>query len=594
MPASETNKALSSMFEAMARVLDLKGDGGFRAVSFQKVARLLDDMPGDVRAVYDEGGRKALEAVKGVGKSSAAIIGDFVETGRSVDYEELMASVPAGLLEMLQIGGMGPKTVQAVWRERGVTSVDELAAAIGDGSLKGIKGLGEKKIEQIKQGIALLKKAAGRPRLGTALKTAGPILERLREMEGVRRAELAGSARRGRETVGDLDFLVVAEDAKAVLDAFAGMPEVDRVLVKGEAKCSVVTHGGLQCDCRVVPEKHFGAAWMYFTGSTEHNKQLRNLAIAKGRTLNDWGVFEREAWEKQERKAGGVPTIAAEASATEAEVYGWFELPWIPPELREGRGEIEAAREGKLPELVEVGHYRGDLHTHTNASDGTATIREMAEAAKALGYKFLAITDHSYAQTQANGLDAKRLLKHAAAVREVNADMSDFELFAGTEVDILADGHLDYEDAVLAELDWVVASPHVALRQEAGKATDRLLRAVENPYVNAIGHPTGRLINQRAGLPIDVRKVAERAAATGTALEVNASYVRLDLSDVHARIALDAGCKLVIDTDAHSTDGLGKLSGGLATARRAWATRADVLNCGTAADIRTLVQKKRP
>ena len=594
MPASETNKALSAMFQTMARVLDVKGDGGFRAASFQKVSRLLDEMPRDVAAVHAEGGEKALAGLSGIGKSSAKIIADFVSGGRSVDYDELLASVPEGLLAMLDIPGMGPKTVHAVWQERGVTTVDGLAAAIADGSLEGIKGLGKKKLDSIQQGIDLLQKGSERRGIGSATKVATAVLDRLRDLPNVARAEVAGSLRRGRETVGDLDFLVVADDAAATLTAFSEFPEVGRVLVKGEAKCSVVTHDGLQCDCRVVPAGHFGAAFMYFTGSTEHNKALRNLAIARGRTLNDWGVFERDSWEKQDRRAGGVPTVGPEAAKTEEEVYAWFDLPWIPPEMRENRGEIELARDDKLPKLVERGDYRGDLHTHTTASDGTASILDMAEAAKAIGHKFLAITDHSKSQVQANGLDAKRLLKHAAAVRAANDEIDGIDLLIGTECDILSDGRLDYEDAVLAELDWVVASPHVALRQDAAKATDRLLRAVDNPHVNAIGHPTGRLINKRLGLPIDVAAVAKRAAETGTALEINSAYPRLDLNDTHARMALDAGCVLTINTDAHSTRGLDGLAFGLATARRAWATKADVLNCRTAAEVRAFVAAKRP
>ena len=593
MPASPANKQLAGMFATMARVLDLKGDGGFRAASFQKVSRLLDEIPRDVAAVHAEGGEKALAALAGVGKSSAKIIADFASTGRSVDYDELLASVPPGVLAMLDIPGMGPKTAHAVWQERDVTTIEGLAAAIDDGSLEGIKGIGKKKLEQIRQGIELLSKGSERRGIGSATKVAAPMLDRLRGLPGVSRAEVAGSLRRGRETVGDLDFLVVTDDPAATLQRFSEFPEVGTVLLKGDAKCSVVTHDGLQCDCRVVPRKHFGAAFMYFTGSTEHNKHLRNLAIARGRTLNDWGVFERDSWEKQDRRAGGVPTVEPEAAETEEEVYAWFDLPWIAPELRENRGEIEAAQAGTLPTLIERADCRGDLHAHTTASDGTASILEMAEAAKALGHAFLAITDHSKSQIQANGLDAKRLLKHATAVRDANGQVDGIELLAGTECDILSDGRLDYEDEVLRELDWVVASPHVALRQDAGKATDRLLRAIDNPYVNAVGHPTGRLINKRPGLPIDVAAVARRAAETGTALEINSAYPRLDLDDVHARMALDAGCVLTINTDAHSTAGLAGLAFGLSVARRAWATAGEVLNCRTAAEVRAFVAAKR-
>jgi DNA polymerase (family 10) len=593
MPASADNKTLAGMFADMARVLDLKGDGGFRAVSFQRVARLLEEMPDDVRRLHEKGGRKSIEAVKGIGKSSATIIIDHLEHGRSVDHEELLASVPAGVLAMLDIPGMGPKTVQSVWQEKGVTSIDELAAAIGDGTLEGIKGLGPKKLQQIRDGIDLLARGNERRGIGSAAKVVATLGDRLREVSGVQRVEPAGSFRRGRETVGDLDFLVMTESPRETLEAFAAFPEVDKVLVKGDAKCSIVTHDGLQCDCRVVPEQHYGAALMYFTGSKEHNKRLRQLALERDHTLNDWGVYERSAWENQERAAGAVPTANAKASATEEEIYGWFDLPWIPPELREDRGEVEAAIEDRLPELIEADDLRGDLHTHTTASDGTASILEMAEAAKALGYKFLAITDHSKSQVQASGLDAERLLKHVKAIHAANEEVKGIDLLAGSEVDILSDGSLDYDDDVLAQLDWVVASPHVALRQEAKKATDRILRAIDSPYVNAIGHPTGRLINRRDGLPLDMAKVIERAKASGTALEINAAYPRLDLNDVHARMAVEAGCVLTINTDAHTTQGLSANRLGLAVARRAWVTKKDVLNCRTAAAIRKWVAAKR-
>ena len=597
MPASQANKELSKLFADAARILDLKGDNAFKAIAFNKVSNLLDDMSGDVRATYAEGGKAAVATIKGIGKSSAEIIGDWIETGRSADYDELAASVPAGLLELLDVPGLGPKTVKLLWHERGVTSLDELSKAIGDGALEGLKGIGEKKITQIREGIALRHAAGERRSLGTATKAASLILSQLREVEGVERAESAGSVRRGRETIGDLDFLVTTKkggDAAAILKSFSEFPQFERVLVRGESKCSAVTSDGLQVDCRVVPPASFGAAFVYFTGSTNHNKKLRGLALDRGRTLNEWGVFQKDAWEAAAKKPGDAPTLSPEAGATEEEVYAWLGMAWVPPEMREDRGEVELALKDELPTLIEPADYRGDLHTHTNASDGIGTIEEMALAAKALGYKFLAITDHSKSQAQAGGLDAKRLMKHAAAIRKVNEQIDGIELLVGSECDILSDGSLDYEDAVLAELDWVVASPHVALRQEESKATDRILRAIDNPYVNVIGHPTGRLVNKRAGLPLDVAAIFKRAAETVTALEINASYQRLDLSDVHARGALDAGCVLCIDTDAHSPDGLGKLVGGFLTARRAWATKKDVVNCLTLAQVRAFVAKKRP
>ncbi|MEM1013177.1 MAG: DNA polymerase/3'-5' exonuclease PolX [Planctomycetota bacterium] len=594
MAASEANKELAGMFAQMARVLDLKG-GGFRAVSFQKVSRLLDEMSQDVKALHDEGGTKAVEALAGIGKSSAKIIDDFFTTGTSPDHNELLASVQPGVLAMLDIPGMGPKTAQAVWQERDITTINQLSAAIADGSLSDLKGLGKKKLEAIQQGIDLLARGNKRRGIGSAAKVVNAMLERLLDLPDVKRAEPAGSFRRGKETVGDLDFLVVTDKPADTLTAFAEFPEVERVLVKGDAKCSIVTKDGLQCDCRVVPEAHYGAAMMYFTGSKEHNTRLRGIALERKHTLNDWGVFDKAAWDEHQksRKTGGIPTLKPAAAKSEEEIFEWFGMQWVPPEMREDKGEIELAAEGKLPKLIEQGDLKGDLHTHTTASDGTASIVEMAEAAKALGYTFLAITDHSKSQIQANGLDADRLLKHADAIRRANDEVKGIELLAGTECDILSDGRLDYEDDILAQLDWVVASPHAALKQDAKKATDRMLKAIDSPYVNAIGHPTGRLINKRDGLPLDMAKVITRAKETGTALEINAAYPRLDLNDLHARMAVEAGAMLTINTDAHTTRSLAAMHLGLCVARRAWATKADVLNCQTPAAIKKWVAKKR-
>lgn len=596
MPASEANKKLSDLFDTAAKILDLKGGNKFKSIAFQKVADLLDGMSDDIRAIHAQGGVKGVEAIKGIGQSSAAIIAEWLETGRSTDYQELATSIPPGLIEMLGIGGMGPKTVQLVWRERDITSIDQLARATQDGTLDGLKGIGKKKIEQIRQGIELLAKGNERRSLGAAIKIAAGFLEQLRALDGVERAEACGSVRRGKETIGDLDFLVVpTKDGRSgeILTAFTEFPQVDRILGRGENKSSVVTHEGLQVDCKVVPKTSFGAAYLYFTGSKDHNVRLRTMAQAKGHTLNDWGLYEQAAWDNRRQKPGHAPDVKAVAGASEEEVYKWFGFPWIAPELREDRGEIEAAKEGKLPSLITIDDYRGDLHTHTKASDGMGTIEQMAQAAMALGYKFLAITDHSKSQAQANGLDAKRLLAHIAAIHKVNDQIKGIELLAGSEVDILADGSLDYEDAVLAELDWVVASPHHALRQETRKGTDRLLRAIENPYVNVIGHPTGRLVNGRAGLPLDFAPIFKHAAATGTALEINASYQRLDLNDVHARGAIEAGCMLCINTDAHQPAGLGKLAGGIGTARRAWVEKKHVVNCMSLGQVRKFVAGKR-
>ena len=596
MPASATNRALAERFETAARVLDLKGANAFKAVAFRKVATVLENLPEDVAALHANGGRKAIESLAGVGKSSASIIADVIETGRSEDYDELLASVPPEVVAMLDVPGMGPKTVGQVWREKGIETFAALAAAIDDGSLAELKGLGPKKLEQIRAGLAMREAAGERCSLGTAVKVADALQTRIAEIDGVARVERAGSVRRGRETIGDLDFVVASApraDPGAILETFSRLEAVREVLVRGATKCSAVTEDGLQVDCRVVPPASFGAALCYFTGSKEHNRRLRALATKRGLTLNEWGLFEIDAWEGRDDEPGAVPSASPLAGASEEEVYEALGLPWVPPELREDGGEIELAAKDALPALVDEDDYRGDLHCHTHASDGVGSIDEMAEAARALGYRFLAITDHSVSQAQANGLDRTRLLAHAEAIREANSRIDGIELLAGTEVDILADGRLDYEDAVLAELDWVIASPHAALRQESGKATERLLRAIDNPYVNAIGHPTGRLINRREGLSPDFAAVFAAAAASGTALEINANYRRLDLAAEHARAAVRAGCRITVNTDAHDPSHLGRLAGGLTTARRGWVTKDDVVNCMSAAELRRFVAAKR-
>ena len=652
------NQELADLFARFASLMDLKGAAVFKAIAFNKVSRILEDLTSDVRQLHEAG---ELKGLAGVGESSRAIIEDYLATGRSKDYDEVAATVPPGLMGMLAINGLGPKTVRLLWNERGITSIDELSAAIDAGKLEGLAGIGAKKIESIKQGIALRQSAAGRVGIGEAIKIAGPMLEAVRALPGVARAEVAGSLRRGRETIGDVDIIcalrepgsatagdatagdatagdATAGDAKAVhakaghattgdatardaqsgdvaagdaeaakagagraasgageavTKAFSELPGVTRVLGQGVTKASVLVEGGMQVDLRVVPLANFGAAMLYFTGSKDHNVRLRGMANDHGWTLNEWGIFPAAEFEGLKRKPGEPPTMAALASESEAAVYKQLGLAFIAPELREARDEVERASTGRLPKLIEIGDIRGDLHTHTHASDGHNSIEEMVEAARARGYGFLGITDHSKSQTIANGLTKDRLLKHAAAIRKVAGQLKGFTLLAGCEVDILADGSMDFEDAVLAELDFVVGSPHVALKQDQEKATARLLRAIENKFVTIIGHPTGRLINTRAGLPLDFAKVFAAAAASGTVLEINAGYPRLDLNDLHARAALEAGCVLTINTDAHSTQGLGGMGLGITVARRAGAEAKDVINTFTPAKLAKVLGAKR-
>ncbi|HEY1686568.1 MAG TPA: DNA polymerase/3'-5' exonuclease PolX [Tepidisphaeraceae bacterium] len=589
------NQEISDLFANLAAMMELKGENTFKVIAFQKVSRIIREMNFDLKKCVEE---NTLCEIEGIGRSSQQIIEEYINTGRSTVLEEISATIPKGLGELLRIEGLGPKTIHMLWQERSITSLAELKKAITGGGLAGLKGVGEKKIAAIEAGIAALAARAsgaavgGTHRVGImeALGPAEELLARVRKIAGVEKAEIAGSLRRRKETIADVDIVAVAEDAEKVGAAFAKLPGIVQVIGQGATKTSVKIGNGMQVDLRVVPAKSFGAAMAYFTGSKEHNVKIRGLALKKGLTLNEWGFDVAEA-----KGAKSTPEKARDRQAvdTEEKVYSALGLEFIEPELREDRGEVELAAQGKLPKLIEVKDYRGDLHTHTTASDGVDTIEAMAATAKALGYEYLAITDHSKSQVIANGLSNERLITHIAAIHKAAAKIKGITLFAGAEVDIMADGRLDYEPEILKELDIVVASPHFSLKQEEKKATDRLKRAIDTRYVNIIGHPTGRLINRREGLPLDFSKLFPRAAAKGTALEINAGYPRLDLNDLNARAALQAGCVLSINTDSHSTGELETIWQGIWVARRAWATKMNVLNCWGIEEVKVFLAKKR-
>ena len=590
------NHELSDLFKTMAAIMEIKGESVFKSIAFSKVSRLLKDMTFDIRKAHAEG---KLAEIEGIGASSRKIIEDFITTGQSNDYVELSKSVPAGLIPMLEIPGLGPKTIALFWKERGITSLEELVKAIDTGKLEGLKGVGEKKIETIKQGIALRAQAAGRMGIVDAMEIAESLVDRLRHMPLIKQAEIAGSLRRRRETVGDVDLVCALVEGKEsagadITAAFTKFPEVNRILGQGNTKASVLTAGGLQVDLRIVPAENFGAALLYFTGSKEHGVKIRGLALDKEMTLNEWGLYALKDHDKAEKKTGEPPKLKPLASRTEADIYKKLGMVYVEPEMREDRGEVEASLANKLPKLIELSDIHGDLHSHTTASDGSASIAEMAEAAITKGYQFLGITDHSKSQVIANGLSVERLLKHVKNIRRANEEYKgQIRLFAGCEVDILADGSMDYPDEILAELDFVIGSPHIALKQDEKKATDRLKRAIENRYVNIIGHPTGRLINSREGLPLHFDELFPIAAKSGTTMEINAGYPRLDLNDVNARAAIEAGVMLTINTDAHCTKGFGEMINGIGVARRAWVTKKSVINCMTVEKLEAFFAAKR-
>jgi DNA polymerase (family 10) len=572
-----TNAEVARVFNEIGDILEIQGADAFRINSYRRVARTIADLPTDIAEVAARG---ELTSLPGVGKSSAQKIQELLETGKLHLREQLAREVPNSLLELLNIPGTGPKKVALLWKERGVASLGDLKAAVAAGKLEGLKGLGAKSIAQIRQGIEFLERSAGRTRLGDAWPLAQMLRQAVLEMKGVTRAEHAGSLRRGRETVGDLDLLCVAKDGAHVVKQFTELPGVRQIMAAGKTKGSaLVEHAAgqtIQVDLRVVPRESFGAAWQYFTGSKEHNVRLRELAVRRGWSLNEYGLTK------------GDKVIA---SREEEDIYAALGLPCFPPELREDRGEFDLR---EIPQdLLTREHIRGDLHMHTLASDGHCTIEELIAAAKQRGYKYVCITDHSQSSVIANGLKPARLRKQIEQVRRIAKGVKGITVWAGTEVDILGDGSLDFADELLAQLDFVTASIHSGMGRNVESNTRRTLAAIRNPHVNVIGHPTGRLINEREAMALDMEAVCKEAARTGTALEINAHPYRLDLKDQHARLAREHGATICISTDAHDTDQLDLMFYGVITARRAGLRKGDVLNTWTAKRIVEFVRAKR-
>jgi DNA polymerase (family 10) len=574
-----TNADVARVFEEIADMLEIKGEDAFRVNSYRRVARTINDLATEVSEVAARG---ELGKLPGVGKSSSAKIQELLDSGRLKFREQLAQQVPESVLELLRIPGMGPKKVALLWQQRRIDSLESLKQAIAAGGLAELKGFGRKTVERISEGIEFLQRSAGRTRLGDAWVIAQECRAAIASMKGVERVEQAGSLRRGRETVGDLDLLCIAANGARVIEAFTHLPGVSKVFAAGDTKGSVLVDWGprdtIQIDLRVVPEEAFGAAWQYFTGSKEHNVRLRQLAVKRGWSLNEYSLSEA--------KTGKVV-----ASCTEEDVYQALDLPWIPPELREDRGEFEP--DAIPPDLLTDSDIRGDLHMHTTASDGRNTIEEMARAAQALGYKYICITEHSRSSTIANGLDPARLEVLIAGVRAADQSVKGIRIWAGTEVDILADGSLDYDDDLLAKLDFVIASIHAGLGKDPQTNTERTIAAMHSPYVNMIGHPTGRMINIRKPMALDIEAICREAARTGTALEINASQYRLDLKDQHARLARDVGATVAICTDAHGIQRFDQMRYGVLTARRAALRTSDVLNTWPAEKIEQFVAAKR-
>ena len=579
-----TNGEVAAAFEELAVLSEILGANVFKVNAFRKAARAVEGLSGTATGMDVA----ALKEIDGLGASTAAKVVEFGRTATMSELEELRAQVPPGLKEVLAIQGIGPKTARALWTDAGVVDLATLRSAIDSGAVAKLPRMGAKTIENMKEAIAFAETARGRIRIGEAMPIADALVAELGALPFVERIAYAGSLRRGRETIGDLDILAAATDAKPLMDAFVGRGEVARILGHGDTKSSVLTKSGVQVDLRVVPLDRFGAALMYFTGSKEHNIALRERAIAQGMRLNEYGLFRENA-------QGGVDEGAVPvAAASEEEVYAALGLDWVPPTMREDRGEVAAfARGARHPEVLEVADIRAELHCHTTASDGSMSIDEIVARARDRGFHTIAITDHSKTQFQANGLDEARLRAHIAAIHAARARFPGMQIWAGSEVDILSDGTLDYADEILAELDWVVASPHAALKQEPRVATDRLLRAIAHPLVHVIGHPTGRIVNGRPGLEPAMNELYAAAKEHGTALEINSHHMRLDLRDTHIRAAAEAGCMLAIDCDVHGPDDFDEIRYGVLTAQRGWLPRAQCLNCMDAAALDAWRRRKR-
>jgi len=556
------NQKVAAVFAAIADTLAIQGENYHRIMAYRRAAENVAALGQPLEEVWQAG---ELESIPGVGKTLAAKIDELMRTGRLEAYEKLQAQVPVGVVEMLQIPDVGPKRAALFWKELGVTTVEGLEQAAQEGRLRALSGMGSKSEEKVLAGIEALKRRTGRTSLGVAWSLAHVMLNALEEVPGVTQATFAGSLRRMRETVGDLDLLVAAEDPEPVMARFRELDQMAEVLLSGPTKTSIRTHEGLQVDLRVLEARRWGTALQYFTGSQAHNIRLRELALGQGFSLNEYGLKRKDGTEI--------------LCATEGEVYAALGLPFIPPELREDRGEVEATLEGRLPDLVEIEDLKGDLQFHTTWSDGHQSLLEMARAAQAQGLEYALVTDHSYGLGVARGLAVEDLRRQRAEIEQVNRKMEGtFRLLAGIEVEIRSDGSLDFPDDVLAELDLVVASVHTGLRQEREQVTARMLAAIRNPHVDVIAHPTGRLIGEREGADVDMEVVFRAAAEAGTALEVNAHPSRLDLRDVHVRRAIELGVKLAISSDTHDVNGFSVLRFGVATARRGWATAADVIN----------------
>ena len=571
------NGDVVKIFDELADILEIQNANPFRVRAYRNAARTIRDLAEPVAEIVADPGRR-LEDLPGIGEDLAGKIRTLFQTGDLPLRQQLRGQVPAGLRDLLGVPGLGPKRAQVLYQHLGIRSLDKLRQAAQEHRIRQVKGFGTKTEENILRGLEHLAQVGRRVYLAEAKVYADALIRHLKAAAGLDQVEVAGSFRRRQETVGDLDVLVACDDAGKVMDRLAAYDGVVEVLARGDTKMTVRLKTGLQIDLRVAPGKSYGAALQYFTGSKDHNILLRRMAQDRGMKINEYGVFRAK-----KRLAG----------RSEEEVYAALGLPLIPPELREARGEIELALRGRLPRLLELDDLRGDLHMHTNATDGRASLEEMVQAAKRRGYAYVAITDHSKRVTMAKGLDARRLRQHWKAIDALACKVKGLALFKGVELDILEDGTLDLPDDVLAEADWVVASIHYGQNQPREQITRRLLNAIRSPYVHVIGHPTGRLIGQRKGYDLDLETVLKAAADYGCLMELNCQPSRLDLDDVALMAAKERGIPVVLGSDAHAVEELAFMEFGVYQARRAGLEAKDVANVRPLAQFRKLLVRRR-
>jgi DNA polymerase (family 10) len=570
------NTEIAKVFEDMADLLELKGENKFKIRAYQRAARAIEYLPKEIEIMLEEG--EDLQSIPGVGEAIAKKTIELINTGKLGAYEELKAGFPEGITALLEIPGIGPKTANKLSTELGIQSVEELEKAIEDGKVAQLFRLGDKTAETILQQIQALRRKDQRIPIGEALPVVDEVLDALRPLPGVKNLTAAGSLRRFHETVGDIDLMGTADNTEEVIETFVNLPQIRQVIAKGPTKATVILPGGLQADLRMVEHDSFGSLLQYFTGSKQHNITLRTREQKKGLKLSEYGITDSQ-------------TNELEKFATEEAFYGRLGMQYIPPEIREDQGEIELAEKGQVPKLIELSDIKGDIHAHTDWSDGQNSLEDMAQAAKALGYEYLAITDHSAGRGIAHGLTEERLRQQIDKIRRLNEKIKGIRVLTGTEVDIRADGSIDLPEKILAELDVVVAAIHSAMNQTEKQITSRLVGALENPHIDVIAHPTCRLLGEREPVAVDLEAVFQAAIKYNKALEINAMPSRLDLKDIHIYRARQLGVKLIIGTDSHRTDHLKLMRFGIGIARRGWCQAKDILNTRSTKEILAFLRK---